>query len=370
MEAQNSIAITSVMDGTTLNGYLYVQQSPLVQFFTKGSDNFIPNFKTDASKQPIVALVLRDTSTGEVYQSSQSGALSEINWKYNGITLQFGVDGLCTAPSGLAKRIKLLSQYSTNVDGKSVVVPAIRIVDNLVPYSDYDDDRLSVEGKVVIDNQAIPFAEVGTTVQIKQSGGSGLVLTIEGDNSISGTETTETLKAVLVRDGVLVTEPSALAEYTIKWSKVPSGTFKNAADGWSLVVDKSDVDGSLHIRCDVFDKSNTKTPLVTQFFDMHDMTDPWYILFDVIPGTGNPQGNRLRRGQDLTIKATAWERSKTPKSKPLSSCKWYTYDNTGARCTVSSATAPEFTAASVKLTYGDVKNIGKGGITVVCHATF
>lgn len=62
-----SLAIVAVSNGTTVNGYVRVDNGPLIQAWTKESDKYIPDFEALAeNKRPIVVVVLRDVSSGRI----------------------------------------------------------------------------------------------------------------------------------------------------------------------------------------------------------------------------------------------------------------------------------------------------------------
>ena len=62
-----SLAVVAVSNGTTVNGYVRVDNGPLIQAWTKESDKYIPDFEALAEdKHPIVVVVLRDVSSGRI----------------------------------------------------------------------------------------------------------------------------------------------------------------------------------------------------------------------------------------------------------------------------------------------------------------
>ena len=80
-----SLAIVAVSNGTTVNGYVRVDNGPLIQAWTKGSDKYTPDFEALAEdKRPIVIVVLRDVSSGRILIPSR------LVFKYNGTELASG----------------------------------------------------------------------------------------------------------------------------------------------------------------------------------------------------------------------------------------------------------------------------------------
>lgn len=91
MNLESGFTIIALMDGTTINGTLRVEGTPLVQRYNKGTNAFIPNFETIAeSSRPTVVLVLRDISDGNVLTPQT------LEWRYNDLLLTFDSNGLST----------------------------------------------------------------------------------------------------------------------------------------------------------------------------------------------------------------------------------------------------------------------------------
>ena len=160
-----SLAIVAVSNGTTVNGYVRVDNGPLIQAWTKGSDKYTPDFEALAEdKRPIVIVVLRDVSSGRILIPSR------LVFKYNGTELAFGEDGLCTTEQfvGMFKRV---TGYNVSVDSQSYPMTGLRVMKNLVPISGYDNDRITVSGEVEIGGHTVAFNELATDVVIQESSG-------------------------------------------------------------------------------------------------------------------------------------------------------------------------------------------------------
>lgn len=94
-EVQAGLKLIAVMDGTSINGYLRVENTPLIQRYNDAGV-FTPNYETLAeNSRPAVVPILTDVSTG-LLMTPQS-----LTWKYNGVALTFGKDNLSTN-SGMA----------------------------------------------------------------------------------------------------------------------------------------------------------------------------------------------------------------------------------------------------------------------------
>lgn len=91
MNLEGGFTLIGLMDGTTINGFIRVEGTPLVQRYNKGTSQFIPDFEGLADNmKPTLVTILRDVATGEIMIPH------EITYKYNGVTLTFGSDGLST----------------------------------------------------------------------------------------------------------------------------------------------------------------------------------------------------------------------------------------------------------------------------------
>ena len=188
-----SLAIVAVSNGTTVNGYVRVDNGPLIQAWTKGSDKYTPDFEALAEdKRPIVIVVLRDVSSGRILIPSK------LVFKYNGTELAFGEDGLCNTEQfvGMFKRV---AGYNVSVDSQSYPMTGLRVMKNLVPISGYDNDRITISGEVEIGGHTVAFNELATDVVIQESSGKQYELFITSDKGTQIINPSEvlTLKASL-----------------------------------------------------------------------------------------------------------------------------------------------------------------------------
>ncbi len=201
-----SLAIVAVSNGTTVNGYVRVDNGPLIQAWTKGSDKYTPDFEALAEdKRPIVIVVLRDVSSGRILIPSR------LVFKYNGTELAFGEDGLCNTEQfvGMFKRV---TGYNVSVDSQSYPMTGLRVMKNLVPISGYDNDRITVSGEVEIGGHTVAFNELATDVVIQESSGKQYELFITSDKGTQIINPSEvlTLKASLYSGGDLINDLGTL----------------------------------------------------------------------------------------------------------------------------------------------------------------
>ena len=67
MNLEGSFTLIALMDGTTINGTLRVEGTPLVQRYNKGTVVFIPDFTAlPENSRPTVVINLRDISYGSI----------------------------------------------------------------------------------------------------------------------------------------------------------------------------------------------------------------------------------------------------------------------------------------------------------------
>ena len=238
MKLEGGFTLIGLMDGTTVNGFLRVEGTPLVQRYNKGTSQFTPDFETLAdNKKPTLVVILRDVSTGEIMTPQT------ITYKYNGVTLTFGSDGLSTN-SGMTGYFKKLDSYSATIGSQSYQLPALRVMKNLVPISGYDNDRISVSGTIEIGGQSIAFNELSKEVVIQESTGNAYDVIISDDKGGALTEAGESLTctASLYKDGIEVTDYSG---FTFQWVKLLGTGDTNWGTARTQKVTTGDIDNIL-----------------------------------------------------------------------------------------------------------------------------
>ena len=286
-QIQGGFSITALMDGTTINGFVRVENMPLAQRYTKGSDKFTPDFETvPENNRPVVVAINRDITDGSVL-TPQTAV-----FKYNGLELTFGPDGLCTS-EGYEGVFKKLTDYPAQVGGASYPMIAMRVMKNLVPLSGYDNDRISVSGTVEIGGQSIQFSEMSTDVVIQETTGNQFDVVITNDKGSALTAPGESLteRADVYRDGVKVGD---LSSFTFQWVKVTADGEQNLGTAQTQVISTDDVDNVLKVRCDV---SQEGTIIASKYDEVSDFSDPYYVQFNI---TG-VEGSSIRKGQTAVI---------------------------------------------------------------------
>ena len=345
MKLEGGFTLIGLMDGTTVNGFLRVEGTPLVQRYNKGTSQFTPDFEALAdNKKPTLVIILRDVATGEIMKPQT------ITYKYNGVTLTFGSNGLSTN-SGMTGYFKKLDSYSATIGSQSYQLPALRVMKNLVPISGYDNDRISVSGTIEIGGQSIAFNELSKDVVIQESTGNAYDVIISDNKGGALTEAGESLTctASLYKDGIEVTDYSG---FTYQWVKLLGTGDTNWGTSRTQKVTTGDIDNILKLRCDI--KSGGSV-VASGFTQITDYSDPYYVDFNITGITGNA----IRSGETAVIKPVARKRSDGTDGG-VSSWGWNIKDNAGNAFTLTGKSGATFTAASASVTYEDIKRADMG----------
>lgn len=349
MNLESGFTIIALMDGTTINGTLRVEGTPLVQRYNKGTNAFIPNFETIAeSSRPTVVLVLRDISDGNVLTPQT------LEWRYNDLLLTFDSNGLSTN-AGMVGFFKKIDACPTNVGGTSYNLPALRVMKNLVPISGYDNDRITVSGTIEVSGTSVGFNAISKEVIIQESTGNQYDVLITNNKGSQLVTTGESLtdNVRIFKDGVEVTN---YAGYSFQWVKMLGTGDVNWGTARTQVVSTSDVDNVLKLRCDV---KKDGSVVASGYDEITDFSDPYYVILKI---TGI-SGNTVRKGETAVITPVAVLRS-TGEEKPnlIKSWTFSIKDNAGVAFVLTGKSSATFTAASISVTYEDMVR-AKMGLT-------
>lgn len=341
MNIEGIFTLIALMDGTTINGTLRVEGTPLVQRYNKGTDAFIPDFtKLAENSRPTLVTILRSVADGLIMLPNT------IEYRYNDILLTFGSDGLSTN-SGMVGCFKKLTAYSANIGGKTYNLPALRVMKNLVPISGYDNDRITVSGTVEMSGSSIEFNGLSKEVVIQESTGNQYDILITNNKGsqllTAGESLTETAR--VFKDGIEITDYTG---FTFQWVKMLGTGDTNMGTARTQVISTDNVDNVLKLRCDV---SLNGSKVASGYDEITDFSDPYYML---IKKTGI-SGNTVRKGETATITPVAAKRS-TGEEVPSLITTW-TFslkDNAGAAFILTGKSAATFTGANAKITYEDM----------------
>ena len=350
MNLEGGFSLMALYDGSTVNGILRVEGMPLVQRYNKGTNKFIPDFTALAEdKKPTAVLILRDVTSGMILKPNQ------LTWKYNSVPLTFDAEGLCNT-KGMEGMFKKIDAHPTSIGSDVVNLPALRVLKNLVPISNYDNDRLSISGTIEINGHGIPFQEIGKDIAIMEITGNTYDVIISDDKGSALTQANESLTAtaVLYKDGVEVVD---YTDYTFQWVKLLGSGDVKWGTARTQTVSTNDIDNILKLRCDIMFDGGIVASGLTQ---ISDFSDPYYVDFQ-ITGEG-VVGNALRPGQSATVKPVARKRSDGTINTAFNSWQFNVKNNAGKDFKLEAASGATFTAASVVVTSADLPHAG-GGIS-------
>lgn len=351
-KVESSFTLMGLLDGTTIYGFLRVDGSPLVQRYTPGTTNYIPDFEADGfSLHPVIVPILRNSATGEVEVPTS------LTWKYNGETLVFNTYDL-TTNEGMEDMFQRVYDYPVVINGTTYHLTALKVVKNLVSVDNRDNDRISVSGTVEIGGNSIEFQEMSKDVLIKESDGSTYDVLINDDGG--GMFTTDgqviTMTARVYKDGAEVTAESGIS---YKWVKETSGGDVAMGSSKTQKLSQSDVNGLLNVRCDIRISDSEQA---SGYHQIKDATDEYHIEFSF----SNIKGNALRKGESTVV---------TPKAVTVGgvqktglSWSWYLKKNDGTNFT-GYPLGYQFTAGTITVTYQNVMDAG-GGIKGYVSATW
>lgn len=332
--AIESFKIYAILDGTTINAALInVGDYPLRQGFKKGTDVCIPNFN-DQSKNPCLVAEVRESMTGTIRANVQLTA-----WTYNGVTLSFDSDGLCTTGNyaGLLKK--------TTKTRNGVACQALQIMGNLatVSVSSHDNDVIGFKGTVEI-NGFTQDIELYDTVEIFEITSSGLFVYMKPERNYFTTDTVDTpilVEAVLFNEGIEITDKSERLKYYYKfYDDSASTTVFTQADNQPLYgcqIKADDVDDTLILRCDVFADSAMTDKKCSGTIEIHDYTDPYNLYFVITDSSSTSVGASpsLHPGDSVKVTPKVEVRATNEDVTSKFSFVWRIYNNTGGDITES-----------------------------------
>lgn len=353
---QNSFQLIAVINGTSINGTLQVDNGPLLQAYSKGVDRYTPDWGALAeNKRPVVYPALIDLSTG------QPMVPNTVTYKYNGIDVTFGEDGLSTN-KGWEGAFKLVTGYSATIAGKTATLTAMRVMKNLVPLSGGDNDRISCSGTIEQNGQSIAFNELSTTVVIQESGGSAYYLHLYADNTALTTAgATTKVYADLYKDAQKMND---LTGFSFMWRKRSAAGDTDLGTTQSVTVSTNDIDGALTLVCSALQGAAEIAANQIQVFDFSDS----YQLRFRCEGATAPY---IQPGQTAVFTPYIVSPSTGAEATDVHpSYSFYTRDNDGKDLLPTGQTKLPFTAESVSFTYDDTQKRAKGSINGYVTATF
>lgn len=353
MNVSGGVQLIALLDGTTINGFLRTEGTPLVQRYDKSKSSFIPDFRNLAeADKPTVVAILRDSATGEIRRANT------ITYYYNDVALTFAsktYEGktrqMCTN-SGMEDLIEYISDYSEVIGGVTYSLHAIRVLGNLVPISSYDNDKITASGTVEISGNIVAFSGLMKEVVIQEASGQQYDVRISNtmgsqllETDIQLVETCEVYK-----DGGKVTD---FTGFTFAWYKVTADGDVAMGTAQTQVITKDDVDNVLKLRCDVTINGMT----ISGFDEITDLSDP-YTVMNKIDGI---TGTQIKMGETAIITPLVVKRKTGAVVEgAVSAWKWYTKSNDGSDFVLSTQSGCQFEASSITVPYNDVVRAGNG----------
>lgn len=224
------IALTSVSDGELITSTLYATK-PLIQRLKVDTDKAIPDWSVKEN-HPVIYPRAKSQSVGK--------RLAIINpvWSYNGVKIENN------------PKFEI-----TTYDDGGLVVPALKIVDNLISLDNLNADTITFEGEAIYSKETYPI-HITTDIQLEEMVGEAYDAFIEVTNAGVITEGNDsvTCTAILYKGGAEVTN-----DISYKW-------FKSSKDGFEeiksdtgtpnkLTIKEADVDSELVIKVEFYVKN-------------------------------------------------------------------------------------------------------------------
>lgn len=295
-EIQGSIVVKRVRQGDTVTTRLESDKA-LYQGITDGGWLVNPDW-TVAGNQP--------TITPKITTSLRTGELSIIAgssiWKWNGMTLVFGGDGVCTGVVGGATTGEGLFHRDSTTG-------ALKIIGNLATSGNTNIDKLRFDALV---NTGYETA-IGADIEVR--------IELVGKNSYTGVvdTTAKTFKEGEV-DSITATARLTLGITTVAGFKTEwlagESTIKAKSTDLTCAFSRADVSGSQIFLCNYYVTVDGSDKLVSTFlFVLYDGSDPYYVELvpvsqsDITDSNGSVEikGTLKRRNDGIKVSPSSWE---------------------------------------------------------------
>lgn len=292
----NRFTMTAIHDGQTVNAIMRANTT-LSQRINRQSGECVPNWNTT---HPQI--------WAETDLSGEKKAPSTYTWKYNGLTLTFGADNLCTTVGyeGCFKKT------TKSVDGKAF--PAISIMKNLATVENTDNDIIEISGSVELSGAQLPFG-VALPVRISELSASGYSGVLGGDVMVTSAQPTASVEGRLYAGTSQVTD-----KFWTKWydegtgQQIGSTIASTAVDGEQVAkfsIADTAITDYITLRCEFYTEDPTSASAAVQasaFWEVDDETDDEKMYVSTVitnnTSSANKGGIFLRSGQSVTI--TGW----------------------------------------------------------------
>lgn len=273
LNVSGGVNISLLQNGDNLNTVL-MSNLPLYQTFTKGTQNYSPNWGTlPSAQQPIIFPRIYSV------MSATTMTPTNVSWKYNSIAMTFDGSGIATAPSICAGKIKQVTYNGSN---------ALQIIGNIASDTNNDSDIITFTGTVSASGQTVSVS-AETTILIEEASSNLYRLFLNmADDVIDGAETSLLMTATLFNSGAQVVT-GVQYEFlnqagTILRAKSTTPTFE---------VTRAMIDSELMVVCKAYVNGIVVAQEQRQVWDS---SDPFVIICD--------QGSSVRQPATSNLKYT------------------------------------------------------------------
>ena len=297
----SQFTLCALIDGTTINAVL-ASTKPLEQWYNSADKSVTPNYEDEvkgAELQPVIYLVVRDTTTGNPIPAAN---IKNLKWFYNQVEIDF------SGPVTLNKNPEfpgLFEDVRHNAFG-STMVPALRVRKNFPQFGSYNNDTITVQGSVEYDGQQVWFKDIEIQVVIQEKQRDIFSIHIDDTYGFQipkgQNETTSTAK--LLRAGYDV-DNSGYQDVKFVWeiagvdgyTAVDPAKISGANDR-TIKIHKDDIEHKLVIRCTAMKGDEILARTMETYTDYN---DPMVIETLITLKGGGELGEYVRRGQTAVV---------------------------------------------------------------------
>lgn len=334
--------ITGIIDADSLS-FTLMATEPLVQYLKKGtSDGFMPNWATSDRKP-----VIYPNAMSQLEGIRKQAVAGSEEWSYNGTVMTFNASGVSVTPAVIAGTFQ--KQLYNNGD---FLVPALKIIGNLVSPTNVDTDQIGMSCKVEVSGIQIP-ASNSISIRLEETVGDpyqGFISATDGGVIDNNTKSV-TLTAELTKGGSYVTEG-----ITYKWFRAVLGGWEAlsgiAATPNKLLVNDSMVDTFAMFKCEYWIGGLMVFSSVTK---VSDETDPLILA-------KNPSGpTMLGKGGSVTYRPKVVRRATGTVETGYGKLSFTTFKADGTALVIP--TGQIVANTSITITRTDVDN-GNGRVRI------
>jgi len=293
---QGSIVVRRVRQGDTLTTRLESDKA-LYQGIVDGGWLVNPDWTVAANQPTITPVITSSLNDGAIAIVAGTAA-----WKYNGLQLTFGDDGICTGLVGGGTTGAGLFKLDSTTG-------ALKIIGNLASSTNTNVDKLRFDALVNTGYET----EIGSDIDVR--------IELVGKNSYTGVvdTTSKTFREGEVESitatARLTLGLSSISAFKTEWKK-GDAVFKAISADKTCDFSRSDVAGSQVFTCNFYVTIDSIDKLVSSFlFVLYDNSDPYMVVLTPVAGSEvtdtntsvQIQASLKRRSDSIEITATTWE---------------------------------------------------------------